>query len=113
LDQLTQTLACYRIHPNSLTKVPRLENNEYRVLQHALNTWDLSGPDGQTVDAKALRERLFGTCFGHAYFHFWHGNRNHARLAFGQALGHSFWHPKVWIYWVLSAASVVRGQFHN
>jgi glycosyltransferase involved in cell wall biosynthesis len=113
MDQLAQTLAYYRIHPDSLTKVPRPENNEYRVLTRALNTWGLSGPNGQTVNAKALRERLFGICFGHAYFHFWHGNRRHAHQAFGQALRHSFWHPKVWIYWLLSAASVVRGQFQD
>jgi hypothetical protein len=113
IDQLVQTLACYRIHPGSLTKVPRPENNEYRVLQHALDTWGLSGPDGQTVDAKAPRERLFGICFVHAYFHFWHGNRRQAHQAFGQALGHSCWHPKVWIYWLLSTASVVRSQFHH
>jgi len=102
MDQLAQTLACYRIHPSSLTKVPRADNNEYRVLKQALATWGPTGPDGQTVDATALRLRLFGICFGHAYLHFWNGSRRQAHKAFAQALGHSFWHPKVWVYWLLS-----------
>jgi glycosyltransferase involved in cell wall biosynthesis len=108
LDQLAQTFACYRIHANSLTKVPRPENNEYRVLKHALETWGTIGPDGRSVNAKALQHRLFGICFGHAYLHFWTGSRRQAHIAFGQALRHSFWHPKVWIYWLLSAASAAK-----
>ncbi|MBT3067037.1 glycosyltransferase [Rhodoferax sp. U11-2br] len=103
LDQLAQTVACYRIHAGSLTKVPRPENNEYLVLQHALASWGGSGPDGRSVDARSLQNRLFGICFGHAYFHFWHGDRRRARHAFGQALQHAFWHPKVWAYWLISA----------
>jgi len=103
IDQLAQTLACYRIHPTSLTTIPRPESNEYRVLTHALQTWGATGPDGQTVDATTLEKRLFGICFGHAYLHFWNGSRRQARKAFAQALGHSFWHPKVWVYWLLSS----------
>ena len=103
MDQLAQTLACYRIHPASLTKVPRPENNEYVVLRHALATWGSTGPDGRSVDAKSLQNRLFGICFGHAYFHFWYGSRRRARHAFGQALQHAFWQPKVWVYWLLAA----------
>lgn len=101
IDQLAQTLACYRIHPNSITKVPRAENNEYRVLQRALNTWGTKGPDGQTVNDTLLQKRLFGICFGHAYFHFWYGSPVHAQKAFSQALVHSLWRPKTWIYWLL------------
>ena len=104
IDQLAQTLACYRIHPVSLTTIPRPESNEYRVLTQALQTWGVIGPDGQTVDGETLRNRLFGICFGHAYLHFWNGSRRQARKAFAQALGHSFWHPKVWMYWLLSSA---------
>lgn len=103
IDQLAYTLACYRIHPTSLTTLPRPESNEYRVLIHALQTWGATGPDGQTVDATTLQNRLFGICFGHAYLHFWNGSRRQARKAFAQALGHSFWHPKVWVYWLLSS----------
>jgi glycosyltransferase involved in cell wall biosynthesis len=103
LDQLAQTVACYRIHASSLTKVPRPENNEYVVLQHALARWGSTGPDGRSVNASSLQNRLFGICFGHAYFHFWHGDRMRARHAFGQALQHAFWHPKVWAYWLLAA----------
>lgn len=103
LDQLAHTLACYRIHPTSLTTIPRPESNEYKVLTHALRTWGVTGPDGQSVDATTLQNRLFGICFGHAYLHFWNGSRRQARKAFAQALGHSFWHPKVWAYWLLSS----------
>ncbi|MBK1682248.1 glycosyltransferase family 2 protein [Rhodoferax fermentans] len=103
MDQLAQTVAFYRIHDSSLTKVPRPENNEYLVLQHALASWGSTGPDGRSVDARALQNRLFGICFGHAYLHFWTGRRRQAHIAFDQALHHSFWHPKVWVYWLLSA----------
>ena len=102
MHQLAQTLACYRIHPHSLTKVPRADSTEYRVLQHAMAAWGTTGPDGRGVDAKALQKRLFGICFDHAYLHFWTGSRRQAHIAFGQALRHSFWHPKVWVYWLLS-----------
>lgn len=105
MDQLSQLLACYRIHPHSLTKAPRPENNEYRVLKRALEIWGSAGPDGRCVDATALQHRLFGICFGHAYLHFWTGSHHQAHKAFGQALRHSFWHPKAWGYWLLSAAS--------
>lgn len=102
IDQLARTLACYRIHSTSLTTIARPESNEYRVLTQALATWGAVGSDGQTVDATTLKNRLFGICFGHAYLHFWNGSRRQARKAFAQALGHSFWHPKVWAYWLLS-----------
>lgn len=103
IDQMAQTVALYRIHPVSLTTVPRPESNEYRVLTQALQTWGVTGPDGKTVDAKTVQNRLFGICFGHAYLHFWNGSRRQARKAFAHALGHSFWHPKVWVYWLLSS----------
>ena len=103
MHQLARTLARYRIHPHSLTKVPRPENNELRVLQKALQTWGSAGPDARQVDAAALKRRLFGICFGHGYFHFWHGSKTQTRKAFGQALRHDFWHPKVWAYWMSAA----------
>lgn len=103
IHQLARTLACYRIHPHSLTKSPLPESNELLVLQKALRIWGPAGPDGRQVEPAALKHRLFGICFGHAYFHFWHGNKTQARKAFGDALGHSFWHPKVWVYWLIAA----------
>ncbi len=108
MHQLAQTLACYRIHPQSLTKVPRVQSAEYRVLKHALATWGTSGPDGRCVNAKLLQNRLFGICFGHAYLHFWTGSRRQAHIAFSQALHHSFWHPKVWVYWLLTVVTLSR-----
>ena len=106
MHQLAQTLACYRIHPQSITKVPRAESAEYRLVHRALATWGTTGPDGRKVDAKALQNRLFGICFGHAYLHFWTGSRRQAHIAFGQALRHSFWHPKVWVYWLLTVGTL-------
>jgi glycosyltransferase involved in cell wall biosynthesis len=102
IDQLARTVAWYRIHAASITKMPRAESNEYRVLHAALQQFGATGPDGRTVAEAVLNQRLFGICFGHGYLHFWQGDPRHAHIAFSCALGHAFWHPRVWAYWLLS-----------
>lgn len=109
IDQLAKCVAYYRIHQGSITKMPRAENNEYRVVNKALCTWGATGPDGQTVDAAVLRNRLFGICFGHGYLHFWHGSPIYALKAFSLALRHSCMHPKAWLYWLLCLPLWVKG----
>lgn len=107
-DKLNRTLAWYRMHAQSTTCVPRPENNEYRVLCRMLEQYGAVGPDGRRADARRLRERLFGLCFSHGYFHYWEGDAGVARQAFAEAIGHAAGRPRAWIYWLLA---VVKQRF--
>lgn len=107
IDQLDDCVAWYRIHADSITRQPWPENAEYLILRRALERYGARGADGRVVSDHELQRRLFGISFGHGYLHFWHGQAEHARRAFAQALSHSFWHPKAWAYWLLT---FVRGS---
>jgi len=101
-DKLNRTLACYRVHSQSTTCVPRAENNEYQVLLRTLRKFGSEeGAGGRGVDAR-LRDRLFNLCFSHGYFHYWKGNPAVAAAAFREASRHSVFRPRAWIYWALS-----------
>lgn len=102
-DKLNRTLAWYRMHPQSITCVPRPENNEYRVLRKTLAQYGLVGPDGSRASEARLRERLFQLCFSHGYFHYWGGDPGVARKAFREAIGHALLRPRAWVYWLLAA----------
>ena len=102
-DKLSRTLACYRIHATSITKIPRRENNEYRVLLKALAAYGPAGPDNVAAPARALRERMFQLCFSHGYFHIRSGDPQVAQEAFRAAAHHSPLRPKVWAYWIWAA----------
>lgn len=98
-----RTLAYYRMHGASITKVPRKENNEYRVLLKTLAAYGPTGPDGIAASEIALRERLFQLCFSHGYFHIRSGDPTVARDAFSTALHHLPLKPKVWVYWMVAS----------
>lgn len=108
MAKLDRTLAYYRMHGASITKVPRKENNEYKVLLKALENYGPVGPDGITVSKSALRERLFQLCFNHGYFHIRNGDPEVAQQAFLTALHHSQLKPKVWVYWMLAVLKKMR-----
>jgi glycosyltransferase involved in cell wall biosynthesis len=101
-DKLDRALACYRLHPGGTTKVPRAENNEYRVLQKNLALYGSTGPDNLAPTADALRARLFKLCFDHGYLHMRSGDPQVARNAFVTAIHHSPFEPKAWAYWMLA-----------
>lgn len=107
IDQLDACVAWYRIHAHSITRQPWPDNAEYAILRRTLDRYGSRGADGRVVSEHELQRRLFGIAFGHGYLHFWHGQAEHARRAFAQALSHSFWHPKAWAYWLLT---FVRGS---
>ena len=102
IDQLDAVLAWYRIHPGSLTKIPRAESDEYRVLCRTLERHGSIGQDGRAVDRATLDRRLAAICFGHGYLHFWRGSALHAQRAFARCLRHAPWQPKVLAYWLLA-----------
>ncbi len=110
VHKLNRTLAYYRIHAASITRIPRPENNEYRVLVRTLKAFGPTGPDGMEVAKEKLIARLFGLCFGHGYFHYWQGEPMVARSAFRQAIRHDPWKPKAWVYVLLAAFKSLRRQ---
>ena len=111
--EFDRTLAYYRIHTASTTRVPRKENNEYKVLLKTLAAYGPAGPDNVTIPEKALRERFSQLCFSHGYFHIRSGDANVAREAFSAALHHSPLKPKVWIYWILAMIKGYMLRLHR
>lgn len=99
-DKLDCTIAYYRDHAAGITKTPRKENNEYKVLVKTLNAFGPIGPDGIGVSSSRVRDRLFQLCFSHGYFHIRFGDPKVAQKAFAAALHHAPFKPKVWAYWV-------------
>ncbi len=102
MDQLDACLAWYRIHDRSITKRPRAQNSEYLLVQKAVSTHGLQGPDGREVSPDALSRRLHAIAFGHGYMLFGARHLTWAHRCFSQAIGHLAWHPKTWIYWFLT-----------
>lgn len=111
--RLNQTLACYRLHAASTTRVPRAENNEYQVLRKMLEKYGATGPDGVSAAPSRVRGRLFQLCFSHGYFHYWRGSPGVAAQAFRAALGHAWWRPKAWAYWALSTFRAHFARFRS
>lgn len=111
--KLNRTLAWYRLHATSTTRVPRVENNEYRVLSKMLEQYGATGPDGVSAAASRVRERLFQLCFSHGYFHYWQGSPGVAAQAFREALGHARLRPKAWGYWALATIRARLAQFRS
>lgn len=101
-DKLNRVLAYYRIHATSITKVPRAENNEYRVLKKMLDQYGLAGPDGVSVTQRQINDRLCRLCFSHGYFHYWFGNACVACSEFGEAGRISGFGFKILVYKTLA-----------
>jgi hypothetical protein len=100
--QLDACMALYRIHPKSITQRPRATNAEYLLVQRAVGAHGLSGPDGRSVPPELLQRRLHAIAFGHGYMLFWLRRRAWAHRCFTDALGHLLFHPKTWVYWLLT-----------
>ena len=107
-DKLDCTVAYYRDHSASITKTPRKDNNEYKVLVKTLKAYGPVGPDGIAASSTRIRERLFQLCFSHGYFHIRLGDPKVAQEAFSAALHHAPLKPKVWAYWL---AALVKHRF--
>lgn len=106
--EFDRTLAYYRMHAASTTKVPRIENNEYKVLLKTLAAYGPAGPDNLEPPAYALRERFFQLCFSHGYFHIRSGDPKVAQDAFRNAFFYAPFRPKVWVYWFLVTLKRLR-----
>lgn len=110
-DKLNRVLAYYRIHATSITKVPRAENNEYRVLKKMLDQYGLVGPDGASVTQRQMNDRLYQLCFSHGYFHYWSGSPKISLVAFKNAADYSKVNIRLWVYRLLSSVRCISMFF--
>jgi glycosyltransferase involved in cell wall biosynthesis len=98
IERVARPMALYRQHPASITRgVPR-DNYRGRVVQRALDTWGLAGPDGRVANATAVRNELASSWSQFAYAQLEAGQRSAARRSAHQALRV---HPGHWIGWKL------------
>ncbi|MDY0747266.1 glycosyltransferase [Paucibacter sp. R3-3] len=86
IERVARPLALYRQHPASITRTTPRDNYRGRVIQRALATWGLAGPDGRKADATAVRDGLAGSWSDFAYAQLLSGQRNAARRSAREAL---------------------------
>lgn len=103
-------VAVYRHNHASVTYTLRAEDNAYRLLKRALDTYGLSDDAGHRVDAVSAERRLSELAFMHGYRHFWGGDAGIARQAFARSLSHRPWQPKAAAY-VLASVARQWGMF--
>ncbi|WP_457427751.1 glycosyltransferase family 2 protein [Roseateles sp. P5_E7] len=106
IERVARPLALYRQHPASITRGTPRDNYRGRVVQRALDTWGLSGPDGRLADAAAVREELAGSWSQFAYAQLQAGQRAAARRSLREALRVR---PGHWLGWKLLVRSWLPG----
>lgn len=107
IERVARPLALYRKHPASITRSAPRDNYRGRVVQRAVDTWGLAGPDGRQADAAAVRERLAGSWSEFAYAQLQAGQRAAARRSARQALRVQ---PGHWPGWKLLLRSWLPGE---
>lgn len=96
--KLRAPVAVYRQNLSSVTYTLRTENNAYRLLKRAIDTYGRVDDAGHEVDADAAARRLSELAFMHGYRHYWGGDAAIALDAFTQSLQHRPMHPKAIAY---------------
>jgi hypothetical protein len=102
--KLRQHVAVYRQNTTSVTYTLRRENNAYRLLKRAIDTYGLVDDAGHSVPPAAARRRLAELSFMHGYRHYWGGDAQVAQQSFATSLKHRPWQPKAAAYWLASLA---------
>ena len=102
IERVARPLALYRQHPGSITRGAPQENYRGRVVQKALDTWGLAGPDGRVADGPRVRERLAGSWSEFAYAQLAAGERRAARRSSCRALRIAPSHLPGWKLWLRS-----------
>lgn len=106
IERVAQPLALYRQHPASITRSAPRDNYRGRVLQRALDTWGLTGPDGRSANPAAVRRELAGSWSQYAYAQLQAGQRTAARRSVREALRVQ---PGHWPGWKLLLRSWLPG----
>lgn len=102
IERVARPLALYRQHPASITRSAPQDNYRGRVVQRALDTWGLAGPDGRLADATAVRAALAQSWNSFAYAQLQAGQPAAARRSLHHALG---LRPSHWPSWKLLVRS--------
>ena len=108
MHALAGAVAFYRIHGSSamhrLSKISHLAT----LLQTAHLRWGLTNPDGSSISERDFRGRIGNVYFDHGYSHFWHGDLDVARDAFGRALWRSRRKVRAAAYYALTLWKSLR-----
>ncbi len=103
ITKLRRTVAVYRQNATSITYRIRRENNGYRLLKRAIDSWGLRDEAGNLADRRAVHRRLSDLAFMHGYRHFWSGDPRVALSSLWKASRHNPWRVKSHGYVVLAA----------
>lgn len=79
--KLPLCLAAYRLQTRGVTGTPKATNYPFVVLERALTTFGLSGPDGRRADARVVAQRLADSWLSFALGHIDRGSRRLALAA--------------------------------
>jgi glycosyltransferase involved in cell wall biosynthesis len=107
--KLDRPVAVYRQNHASVTYTVRRENNAYRLLKRAIDTYGLVDSAGHRVAPGAAAKRLAELAFVHGYRHYWHGDAEIAQQSFVQSLRHRPLQPKTMAYALAAAAKRLAG----
>ena len=102
IERVPRPLALYRQHPASITRSAPRDNYRGRVVQKALDTWGLAGPDGRLADATAVRVGLARSWSEYAYTQLAAGQRAEGRKSARRALAVDPAHLPGWKLWLRS-----------
>lgn len=104
--RVPEPMALYRLHPTSTTRSTPVRNFRGEVIERALARWGYVGPDGRTVDRKAVNRSLASSWADFAGSHLDAHNVSVARQAAFKAIGHS---AREKVAWVVLAKSLLLG----
>lgn len=83
--KLRQTTTLYRQHPTQGSRWIRPVDYATQLIEHAIKEYGLIGPDGKSVDRKALKKRMAVLNFWHGQGHLYYGNMSIAKASLKKA----------------------------
>ncbi|MCM3879695.1 MAG: glycosyltransferase [Vicinamibacterales bacterium] len=101
--KLRRNVAVYRQNPASITSFPRKDDNAYRLLRRAIDTYGLEDGMGNGVDSRMFARRLSSLAFMHGYLHYRKGDPQIASSSFARA-----WRENP-LYWKAAGLAVAAG----
>ncbi|PKO55752.1 MAG: family 2 glycosyl transferase [Betaproteobacteria bacterium HGW-Betaproteobacteria-21] len=107
---LARVFALYRQHPGSAIARGADFNYAAHVIKRAVSRWGLASPNGDALDAAALRDRLHKIHFSCGYGHYKRGNAAAAHGEFRMSLKQRPTHLKSWVFAGLSALGKAKDR---
>ncbi|MBI3350404.1 MAG: glycosyltransferase [Burkholderiales bacterium] len=94
---VSESLALYRIHGQSITGSVNQNNFEYKILSNAYGRWGLQNRDGRSLPDAIMQARLGRSARVFADAHLQRGSSEIAAQFYKISLSHQPWAPKVWL----------------